>query len=194
MEDSVVQTIDTYDAVAEQYHERHSDRSIVQGYFDRFLALLDGDRVLDVGCGPGWETASFGERGYDAIGIDLTPAFLDIATDAAPTESFARMDMRRLGFGCQTFDGLWSCASFLHVPRSDAHSTLAEFHRVLRPGGVLALAVKQGDGERTGNTYENDERQFTLYSVDDIHGKVKTAGFTIEECTADDWIQAFATA
>lgn len=194
MEDPIDRTLATYESVAEQYHERHADRSVIQDALDRFLALLDGNRVLDVGCGPGWETSSFAERGNDAIGIDLTPAFLDIATDVAPTEPFARMDMRRLGFSNQEFDGLWACASFLHVPRSDSSSTLAEFHRVLRPGGTLALAVKPGDGERTGDGYENDERRFTLYNVDDIHEKVETAGFTIEETTADDWIQIFATA
>lgn len=194
MKDPVEQTVATYDAIAEQYHERHADRSVIQGAFDRFLTLLDGDRVLDVGCGPGWETASFAERGYDAVGIDLTPTFLDMATDVASTGTFARMDMRRLGFLNQEFDGLWSCASFLHVPRSDSRSTLAEFHRVLRPGGSLALAVKQGEGEQTGNTYENDERRFTLYNVDDLHEKVETAGFTIEKSTTGDWIQIFATA
>jgi ubiquinone/menaquinone biosynthesis C-methylase UbiE len=192
MDEQTAPTIATYESVADQYHERHADRSDIQEPLDRFLALLDGNRVLDVGCGPGWETATFAEKGFDTTGIDLTPEFLDIASEIAPAGTLAQMDMRRLGFSDESFDGLWSCASFLHVPRSDASSTLSEFHRVLRPSGTLALAVKQGEGEQTGNVYANDERRFTLYGVDDLRKKVEKTGFTVEDVTADEWIQMIA--
>jgi ubiquinone/menaquinone biosynthesis C-methylase UbiE len=194
MDEQIASTVDTYESVADQYHERHADRSDIQEPLDLFLSLLDGDRVLDVGCGPGWETETFAENGFDTIGIDLTPEFLGIARKTAPAGTFARMDMRQLSFAEKSFDGLWSCASFLHVPRSDADSTLSEFHRVLRPCGTLALAVKQGEGEQTGNVYENDERRFTLYDVDDLREKVEKAGFTVEDVAVDEWIQLIASA
>lgn len=105
------------------------------------------------------------------------------------------MDMRRLGFAGDSVDGLWVCASFLHVPRSDSQSTLAEFHRVLRSEGMLALAVKRGEGEQSGSVYEGDERRFTLYTVDDLHARLENAGFTIVDMNAaDEWIQFIATA
>lgn len=194
MDETVESTIDTYESVAEQYCERHPDRTTVQAQLDRFLDSVAGDRVLDVGCGPGWETETFAKRGYDPIGVDLTPAFLRIANDRRVTGRFARMDMRQLGVEEDSIDGLWACASFLHVPRSDACATLAEFHRVLR-SGPLALSVKRGDGTAPGITYEDDDRRFVLYTSDEITSRVTDAGFTIEEVTVDDgWIQCIATA
>lgn len=194
MDESIASTIDTYESVAEQYCERHTDRTTIQSLLDRFLDAVAGDRVLDVGCGPGWETETFAERGYDPVGIDLTPAFLRLANDRAATGRFARMDMRQLSIVDDSVDGLWACASFLHVPRADAAATLAEFHRVLR-SGPLALAVKQGDGTVAGSTYEDDDRRFTLYTADGITDRVTDAGFTIEDvATEGGWIQCIATA
>lgn len=116
MDKSIVSTIDTYESVAEQYCERHADRATIQSLLDRFLDAVAGDRVLDVGCGPGWETETFAEHGYDPVGVDLTPVFLRMANNRAATGRFARMDMRQLSVGDDSVDGLWACSSFLHVP------------------------------------------------------------------------------
>lgn len=194
MDDPIASTIDTYESVAERYCERHADRSDVQLLVDQFLDAVAGTRVLDVGCGPGWETETFVQRGYDPVGIDLTPAFLRMANDRTETGRFARMDMRQLGVVDGSIDGLWACASFLHIPRSDACATLAEFHRVLQ-SGPLALAVKRGEGTAPGITYEDDARRFTLYTTDEITERLTEAGFTIEKTTTEGgWIQCIATA
>lgn len=190
-------TIATYQAVADEYRERHADRSVVEAQVEQFLtsveASTNGARacVADVGCGPGWESATFVERGHEVVGIDLTPAFLRAARSEAPPAAFARMDMRQLGFEDDAFDGLWACASFLHVPRDDAPDALAEFHRTLRPRGTLSLAVKRGDGERGGQAYAEDRRRFTLYRPDELRAMVADAGFTVELVDGDgdtEWI------
>lgn len=103
MDDAVVSTVGTYESVAEQYCERHADRAVIQSLLDRFLDSVAGDRVLDVGCGPGWETETFAERGYDPVGVDLAPAFLRMASDRTVTGRFARMDMRRLAVGDDSY-------------------------------------------------------------------------------------------
>ena len=106
------------------------------------------------------------------------------------------MDMRTLGFDDERFDGLWVCASFLHVARDDAPVTLAEFHRVLRPGGVLLLSVQSGTGERVGGLYDDDSRRFTLYQPEELRTLVEGAGFTVESVGLDGqrWIQLLARA
>lgn len=184
-------TIATYQSVADEYRERHDDRSVVADLVDEFLDAVeeatDGEPgcVADVGCGPGWESATFAERGHDVVGADLTPAFLRAAREQAPDAAFGRMDMRHLGLVDDAFDGLWACASFLHVPREDAPTTLAEFHRALRSGGVLSLSVKRGDGERRGGTYDEDDRRFTLYRPGQLRELVEDAGFTVDSVDAD---------
>lgn len=199
-------TIATYEAVADEYRERHGDRSKVAEIVDPFLdALADATggrsstngrgRVLDAGCGPGWESATFAEAGYDVLGIDLSTEFLAAASETAPAADFARMDMRSLGLGESVVDGVWACASFIHVPRDDAAPTLAAFERVLAEGGVLGLSVKRGEGTMHGGGYEGDERRFVLYQPPDVRRLVRDAGFTVETVEADeDWIFLLARA
>lgn len=196
-------TIETYQAVADEYRDRNADRTGVEELVDRFLEAVegaaDGDhaRIADVGCGPGWESATFSDHGHSVVGIDLTPNFLRAARDVAPTAEFARMDMRSLSLESDSFDGLWSCASFLHVPREDAQPTLAEFHRVLESGGIFLLSVKHGEGEVDGDVYETDERSFTLYRPDELSKMAEKAGFTVDSVSVDatqTWLQLLARA
>jgi len=201
------ETIGTYERVAEPYRERHGDRSDVADLVEQFLAALersadgadeparDPPRVLDVGCGPGWESATFATAGFDVLGIDLTAAFLEDATDTAPAADLARMDMRRLGLADGAFDGLWACASFLHVPREAAPGTLAGFERVLDTDGVLALTVKRGEGTRAGDTYEGDEREFVLWQPAELRQLAEDVGFDVESVQAEDgWLFVLARA
>lgn len=199
------ETIATYEAVAEEYRRRHADRSDVADAVAAFLDALDAarsdaaadehPRVLDVGCGPGWESATFAKSGCDVLGIDLTQAFLEAAAgETAPTAEFARMDMQRLGLAASSVDGLWACASFLHVPRSSAPATLSGFHRVLAEDGVLALLVKRGTGRRAGDAYEDDERTFVLYEAEGLRSLVEDAGFDVTKLqTTEDWLFLLGT-
>ncbi|MFH5798422.1 class I SAM-dependent methyltransferase [Haladaptatus sp. CMAA 1911] len=195
-------TISTYQSAVEEYRELHADRTGVEPLVERFLAAVEetagaNARIADVGCGPGWESATFGEHGHDVVGIDLTPNFLRAARDVAPEAMFARMDMRRLAFESRSFDGLWACASFLHVPREDAPETLAAFRRILELGGVCLLSVKHGDGETSGDVYDADERRFTLYRPDELRTMVDGADFTVESVDLDpsgSWVQLLARA
>lgn len=192
-------TIETYRTVADAYYERHGDRSVVADLVDRFLHLTEENaptaRIADVGCGPGWESATFSDRGHDVLGLDLTPDFLELARAEAPHAAFARMDMRALGIDSASIDGLWACASFLHVPRADAPDTLSGFERVLRPGGVLCLSVKRGEGTSEGTTYKGDTRTFVLYDPETLRGMLADAGFDVLSIdTTDEWVAAFARA
>jgi SAM-dependent methyltransferase len=189
--DDLADTVDTYERVAEKYRERHADRSVVADLVDRFLEALAeaghhrGARIVDAGCGPGWETATFEKRGHEPVGIDLAPAFLG-ATKENTGGDLARMDMRELGIATDAVHGVWACASFLHVPREDAPGALAEFRRVLRSGGVLQLVVKCGEGTKAGDGYEDDEREFTLYRPAEIRELVGEAGFAVRRVEEDE--------
>ncbi len=62
------------------------------------LSLKPGDRVLDVGCGPGRHSHEFARRGIVVHGIDISRRFVDIATETAPAGSDVRA-ARRSGDG-----------------------------------------------------------------------------------------------
>lgn len=205
-------TAATYETVAGEYERRHRDRSVVADQVARFCeAVVDGGRVrgadcpgpaprvLDAGCGPGWETATFAERGFDPVAVDLTRSFPARTAERVPSAAVARADMRALPLATAVVDGVWACASFLHVPRADAPGTLAEFGRVLRPGGALTLSVKRGTGTAVGDGYGGDERRFTLYEPEELRGLLADVGFAVAALDADDpsgdpdaWVTALA--
>lgn len=188
MDEQMHETIATYDQVAEMYREKHADRGVVKDQLASFLAALDGETVLDVGCGPGWESAVLAERGLTVIGIDLSESFLTMATEEAPGAHFSRMDMRNLALSSCSVDGIWACASVHHVPRTDIEAVLAEFRRVLSPSGVVSVTCKRGENETTGKTFGSaDTRQFVRYEPDELAKLVMKTGFNVRslEATAE---------
>lgn len=194
--DDLSRTLETYARVADEYAEVTGDRSAIRDGVRRFCDRLDGRRVLDVGCGPGFETAMLADRGYDVVGVDVVDAFACEARDrsGAPV---ALADMRRLPVVDDAVDGAWASASFHHVRRAEAPATLAEFHRVLRPDGVFHFSTKRGSGVREGPTYdayEDDERRFTLWEPGELTDALVESGFAVESVESDDrWIVVFAT-
>ncbi len=182
-------TLEEYESDADAYVRKYCAESVAALYGDLFFDVLAGDRLLDVGCGPGSDVSTFDAAGYDAVGLDLTASFLRAARDRNPTAPFVRGDMRDLPFEDGAFDGVWSSASFLHVPRSDATVTLREFRRVLRPDSVVFCLVK-----RTPTTPdESRDRHFEYYRPDEIRALLERAAFEpVRVETEENWIRTLA--
>ncbi|AFK19054.1 class I SAM-dependent methyltransferase [Haloferax mediterranei ATCC 33500] len=172
--DEVTSTSTVYESNSEAFVEKYRSESVAARFGDDFYTELSGKRVLDVGCGPGADTETFSSDGFDVVGFDLTASFIETAHATVPDASFVRGDMRRLPFRDETFDGVWSCASFLHVPRANAPETLREFRRVLAPEGVAYLSLKHG--ETSG--YDHDGRYFERYLPEEIRSLLADAGFS----------------
>ncbi|MFW6096786.1 MAG: class I SAM-dependent methyltransferase [Chloroflexota bacterium] len=186
---SVKKTIATYDQIAKDYSHRWHDRSVIAPALDRFSALLaPGATILDAGCGPGFDCSLLRERQLRAIGIDLSGGMLQIARDRYPGP-YVQADMRRLPL-CSGVAGIWCNAALLHLSRPDARQVLREFRRVLAPGGVLFLAVKEGRGEmQRSETYGSDApRYFTYWRADRLDLALRESDFRILE----SWVDAGA--
>lgn len=187
--DEIARTLEEYESDADAYVRKYRAESVAALYGDPFFDALSGDRLLDVGCGPGPDVSTFESAGYDAVGLDLTPAFLQAARDHEPAASFVRGDMRDLPFDDATFDGVWSSASLLHVPRSDAATTLREFHRVLRPGGVVFCSVKRAPT----TSGESEDRHFEYYRAGEIRSLVRDAALEpLAVETEANWVSVLA--
>ena len=108
-------------------------------------ALLDavkvskGDRVLDVGTGPGVATTAAIERGASTVGVDFSEAMVDEARRRNPGVEFRVADAHSLPFEDGSFDVVLSNLTVHHL--GDPDKFLAEAFRVLRPGGRLAFTV-----------------------------------------------------
>jgi SAM-dependent methyltransferase len=107
------------------------------------LAVRAGERVLDLGCGPGTLTAPLaaaaGPEGL-TLGVDLTLGMLVLARAAAPPWArLTRMDMQRLALASGAFDAV--AAGHALPFCADLPAALAEVRRVLVPGGRLAASL-----------------------------------------------------
>lgn len=128
------------------------DMSSLYETFIRHLA--PGARVLDAGCGSGRDAKAFQEKGYQVEAFDASSAMVELAREytGLPVQlmTFADVDWK------EEFDGIWCCASLLHVPAAELPGVMQRLADALKPGGVWYVSFKYGDGER-----EVDGRRFT---------------------------------
>ncbi|GAB3682034.1 class I SAM-dependent methyltransferase [Saccharopolyspora tripterygii] len=152
------ETREAYDSIASSYADETRDlldrllhvRAGVVLFAD-LIRASGGGPVADVGCGPGRTSTFLRELGVDSVGIDLSPAMIEIARREHPGGRFEVGSMTRLEFDDTSLAGVLAWWSLIHIPDETVPDVLAEFHRVLRPDGVLAIGFHVGDGvERTG--------------------------------------------
>lgn len=101
--------------------------------------VQSGTRLLDVACGPGRCAAAAAARGAVPLGLDAAAGMVAVARARHPALEFQQGDAERLPFADASFDAVVAGFVVNHLPRPER--ALAEFARVLRPGGRVAVAV-----------------------------------------------------
>lgn len=100
-------TKQTYKKIFTSYAGNNSSLpGIVREMLDKFISLVPGKRVLDIGCANGRESKYLYEHSLDVTGCDITEEFMDIAKQNCPNCSFFVADMRNLDLPENSFDGL----------------------------------------------------------------------------------------
>jgi ubiquinone/menaquinone biosynthesis C-methylase UbiE len=105
----------------------------------RRARLQPGERVLDAGTGTGSAAAAARGEGRDVIGVDAAPGMLEIARREVTGARFEEMDFAALRFEDASVDVVLAAHSLLFA--TDQAAVLAEWLRVIRPGGRLSLSV-----------------------------------------------------
>ncbi|MEV0394861.1 class I SAM-dependent methyltransferase [Polymorphospora rubra] len=136
-----------YDQIADRFARVNAEMpASYLGLAEEFGKLAGDGPILDLGCGAGRDMAFWADRGRPVVGLDLSLGMLRQAA-ARCGKPLTQGDMRGLPFRDGVFAGVWCSASLLHLPKAFAPVVLAEVGRVLRPGGVLMVALKEGGGE-----------------------------------------------
>jgi SAM-dependent methyltransferase len=176
------ETIAVYNAIAPAYAAN------IEEYYDErvrttFVSLIPKEGiVLDVGCAAGRDSRYFDSLGFRVIGIDLSEKLLEIAKQKSPHIDYRLLDVRRLDYPADYFDGIYASAILLHLNRDELKSVSKLFFQMVKPGGVVCLLVKEGAGEGYIKETLSDgkARYFTFFHSDEIRSVLEQHGFIIK--------------
>ena len=167
-------TIRYYDKNAEKFYTDtiNADMSKCR---DRFLKWIkQGKKILDAGCGSGRDVLAFLEAGYQVEAFDASLEMCRIASEITGIHvSCLRFEDLT---GQEQYDGIWACASLLHVKQEDLPDVLIRLYRLLKKDGFLYTSFKYGEGERL-----KEDRYFHDLTEDTCRELMETAGLTIIE-------------
>jgi len=184
------QTIAAYNLTAQEYADKVKDlHPAEEGRY--FVSNLGGSkRVLDLGCGSGRDARVFSDAGCQVVGIDLSTELIEIARRNSSRSAFLNLDMLNLPFREGFFDGIWSCASLLHLPKKSLPDCLSQCCHVLKDGGIFYVGVKEGTGEESKPDLRYGPSVAKFYSYfqqGEMESFLTDAGFGIEKSYVYRW-------
>ena len=183
-----------------EYYERRSQdfaacaaACALDAIYAPFLKLLPtGARILDAGCGSGRDAAAFAARGLAVKAIDNSAAMVGITRSLGIDADV--LALQDLAFESE-FDGIWACASLLHIPKHEVADVLFRLFRASKLGGVLFASLKEGNGE----SFAEDRRYFVYYQLEEFAQRLVEAGWQLIDVRRSDapdprlWLNYLAT-
>lgn len=135
MEDELV---DQYDEFASEFAQGTEIYNIPSraAFYAMFDFDLKGKRILDVGCGDGYDLKEFSKRGAIVFGLDASQKLLQMATRNVPSADFQLGTMESLPYADNYFDIVVS--KYALQSSSELQRVLSEMYRVVKPGGIVA--------------------------------------------------------
>ncbi len=187
--------IEYYNKNAEAFFEGtvNADMSLWRDKFEKYVTT--GGRILDAGCGSGRDSKAFIQHGYSVVAFDASKEMCRMASELIGQEVW-QMKFDEISFD-EEFDGIWACASLLHVPVEELPETLESLHKALTKSGIIYVSFKYGDGIKV-----RGERTFTDFTEISVKPLMNESGFEILECgvtsdirpgrDAEKWVNVIA--
>ena len=167
--------IEYYNKNAEAFFEGtvNADMSLWRDKFEKYVT--SGGRILDAGCGSGRDSRAFKQHGYSVVAFDASSEMCRMASELIGQEVW-QMRFDEISFD-EEFDGIWACASLLHVSGEDLPEIIAKLHKALVQNSTLYVSFKYGDGFK-----QRGDRTFTDFTEKSVNLLLCNAGFEILEC------------
>ncbi len=167
-------TLGHYNGRAQAFWEGTRDHDVSQN-IAALLQHIDGVppfELLDFGCGPGRDLATFKALGHHVTGLDGSPPLAALARANSGCDVLEQ-NFLELNLPANRFDGIFANAVLFHVPTSELPRVLQELHATLKPGGVLFSSNPRGNGEEGWN----EERYGAYHDWDAWREFMTAAGF-----------------
>ena len=138
-------TLKKYNENAKEYFEQTKAADMREIYNHFLLMLPKSACILDFGCGSGRDSKFFLEKGYEVKAIDGSSSLCKLASE------YIGQDVECMRFDelsdVSKYDGIWACASLLHVERKELPSIFKKMLLALKDNGVIYASFKKGDQE-----------------------------------------------
>lgn len=160
-----------YNKIAEKYVTAYEQNDLTDCKFlDDFVALLNDNKVLDMGCGCGESISYLANFGLDIIGIDFSESMLAEARRRYPTLKFEKQNILNTSFEDKSFDGIVLTYVINHFNDMGLKSLKEEIDRLLKDGGLVFLSFHVGNEEKyvTDPLDDTIEIYYNFLNLDDL--------------------------
>ena len=152
---------------------KNADMANLYSFFLKWLNK-DSKRIMDLGFGSGRDSLYFKSLGYSVCSIDPTKDFCDNAVKLE-LEEIRCISAQELDCSNE-FDGIWACASLLHIPSNELNDVFKKCFKALKENGVMYVSFKYGNFEGIRN-----DRYFIDLNEESIKEYIDNTGFIIED-------------
>lgn len=165
-----LETINYYNQNATDFAAETDDIDITALYAEFLPLLKAASHILDAGCGSGRDADYFKQQGFTVSAFDASAELARLASarlqQAVAVQRFEQLNEHG------KYDGIWCCASLLHIANANLASVFGRLQQALKPSGVLYASFKYGDTERQDHgrhfTDMNEARLTAI--INDVNG------------------------
>src|SRR5688572_1928373 len=143
--------------------------------------LLSGPmRILDAGCGTGYNLQHYSDQGHHVVGFDIAPEAVEWVRKRGFTQ-IAQASVAEIPFASETFDIVFSFDVLMQMPEPVSNEGMKEMHRVLKPGGFLFARTAAYEWLRSSH----DEELHTMhrFTLGELQEKLIRTGFKVHHAT-----------
>jgi SAM-dependent methyltransferase len=178
------------DVVANYIKEHLNAPEKIGAYVNKYHKWLKGNKIIDIGCGPGINAYLFAQLGFDVTAIDYSNEMINSAINLEnefpnliKNPEFKIVDMKNLDkeFTYDSFDSAWCSASLLHIHEDEMSGVLKQIYNIVKNSGNVFISLKGGkQGTRIikENKYIDDlVREFTFWEKENFVKIAQDSGF-----------------
>lgn len=172
-------TINYYDQQAKQWASEHGgqeERSYWEKQMFQFKELLPNGKIIEIGSGAGKDAKALIAMGYEYTGTDASIGLIEVAQAKNPNTVFVNQAVEDLNFPAGIFDGFWTAATLLHIPKDQIDNVLQKIKSICKKDAIGFISLKEGQGEQED---VNTGRWFAYYSAEEFIGVLERNDFEV---------------
>jgi len=176
-----------YNDIAEDFAKDWYENDSLLPVLKNFISLLpQSPKILDLGCGAGYESMRLRQLGATVTGVDYSKEPIKIARQKNPDCRFEIMDFRMLSDDLGYFDGVLAVAAFIHISDEELELVFQNIKKVLKESGYVLIITVEGQGlseERTFIEHKGKQykRYFYLHNKDSLSNAAQKVGLSFSQ-------------